>query len=511
MLRIPLPFLAFVLFTLGFTTLWASISESATLLLNWRDNSATEVGFTIERQISGKYVEIARVGANTESYTDSGLNAGSTYCYRVRAFNKAGDSLTSNSACATVSSNSQPTSTNLAPTTLTPTTQISTGSTALGSNPSPGAEGAGRWNNYRLTMKIRSTDSDSIGAMFRYQDPNNYYRFSWSAGNSSRRLEKRVGGVFQVLAKDSVPYTVGQTYTLQIVTQGSSLKVLIDGRSVFSVTDSAIPEGTIALYSYSNQGSAFDDIVVDDLNGGNTLLSANFNDGIHRSWTIIDEGDSAGPSHWSAATGALVQSSNISSTRGGQLGTYALYTQASWKDYRVALKMRSADDDTLGVMFRYQDRDNYYRFSWAQEPAGRQLIKRENGIFKVIAEDTVPYVSGHNYLIELIAQGTTLKVNIDGKPVFSVHDQSFRNGTVALYSSRNQGSAFDDVKVVDLATGAELLWDDFNRTTLTGWTVVDDVGPTSRSSAWSLVRGELVQNSDMGSDGLGRVGTFVLR
>lgn len=508
MLRNHLSFLTFTLFALALTTLWASVVESATLLLNWRDNSSNELGFTIERLVSGNnYVQIARVGANTQSYTDSGLNVGSTYCYRVRAFNVAGESLTSNNACATVTGNSPSTSTTQTSSTL----QTSTTSTGLTANPTPAPLGtASRWGNYRLTMKIRSTDTDYIGAMFRYHDPNTYYRFSWSAKDSSRRLEKRVGGVFQVLAQDSVPYTVGQTYPLQIVAQGSSLKVSIDGRPVFSVVDSSIPEGTVALYSYANQGSAFDDIVVDDLNTGRVLLSANFNDGVHRGWTMIDEGNTAGPSVWSAATGALVQSSDISSTQRGQLGTYALYTQASWKDYSVALKMRSADKDSLGVMFRYQDRNNYYRFSWGQDAAGRQLMKRENGIFKVLAEDTVPYISGHNYLIELIAQGTTLQVNIDGKPVFSVSDQSLRNGTIALYSSRNQGSIFDDVSVVDVASGTVLLWDDFNRAALTGWTVVDDAGSSSEASKWSLVRGELVQASDTGSDAFGRVGTFVL-
>ncbi|HEY7218237.1 MAG TPA: family 16 glycoside hydrolase [Candidatus Binatia bacterium] len=506
MLRNHLSFLTFALIVLGLTTLCAGVVESATLLLNWRDNSTNELGFTIERLISGNYVQIARVGANTQTYTDSGLNVGSTYCYRVRAFNVAGDSLTSNNACATVTGNSPSAST----TQMSSTGQTATASTGLTANPTPVPAGtASRWSNYRLAMKIRSTDSDYIGAMFRYQDPNNYYRFSWSSKDRSRRLEKRVGGVFQVLAQDSAPYTVGQTYSLQIVAQDSSLKVFIDGRPVFSVIDGTISEGTIALYSYANQGSAFDDIVVDS-NTGSVLLSANFNDGMHRGWTMIDDGNAAGPSVWSAATGALVQSSDISSTQRGQLGTYALYTRANWKDYSVALKMRSADNDSLGVMFRYQDRNNYYRFSWGQEPAGRQLIKRENGIFKVLAEDTVPYVSGHNYLIELIAQGTTLKVNIDGKPVFSVSDQSLRNGTVALYSSHNQGSIFDDVSVVDLATGAVLLWDDFNRGVLTGWTVVDDVSPSAEASNWSLLRGELVQSSDIGSEAFGRVGTFVL-
>jgi hypothetical protein len=171
--------------------------------------------------------------------------------------------------------------------------------------------------------------------------------------------------------------------------------------------------------------------------------------------------------------------------------------------------MRSSAEGAIGVMFRYQDRENYYRFSWSQEAAGRQLLKRENGVFKIIAEDAVPYVSDHNYQVEIITQGSALKVNIDDKPVFSVDDQSFKTGTVALYSSKNHGSSFDDIHVVDLATGDPLLWDDFGNGKLTGWTVVDDAvagGP----SAWSVAGGELAQASAIGSDESGRIGTFTL-
>ena len=104
-------------------------------------------------------------------------------------------------------------------------------------------------------------------------------------------LEKRVGGTSKVLAQDAVAYTTGQTYTLQIVAQGSSLKVLIDGKTIFSVTDTSFSEGTIALYSHYNTGSSFDDVLVEDLATGRVLLSDNFNDRDLVGWTIIDEGN----------------------------------------------------------------------------------------------------------------------------------------------------------------------------------------------------------------------------
>jgi len=41
------------------------------------------------------------------------------------------------------------------------------------------------------------------------------------------------------------------------------LQVSIDGSSVFSVNDSSLSSGTIALYNWGNMGSYFDDIVVE--------------------------------------------------------------------------------------------------------------------------------------------------------------------------------------------------------------------------------------------------------
>jgi hypothetical protein len=67
---------------------------AAQLQLAWVDNSANEDGFKIERMsgTTGTFALIATVGANVTSYTDSGLSDGTNHCYRVKAFNTAGDS-----------------------------------------------------------------------------------------------------------------------------------------------------------------------------------------------------------------------------------------------------------------------------------------------------------------------------------------------------------------------------------------------------------------------------------
>jgi hypothetical protein len=354
-------------------------------------------------------------------------------------------------------------------------------------------------------------DRDSIGVMFRYLDNNNYYRFSWNRQSKLRRLEKIQNGVVNVLARDSVRYGVGRTYQLEIVAQGATLKVWIDRELIFSVDDPSFTEGGIALYSSNNQGSIFDDVLVENLTTGAVLLSEDFNDVDFNGWTIIDDkGTSRGPSIWSIQGGALVQSSNIGSNASSRLGTFALYTKGSWTNYQIAMKIKSLDNDCVGLMFRYQDNNNYYRFGWCIEgDFRRRLDKIENGAVTVLAEDSVPYVTGRDYQLEIVSQETTLQIRIDGASIFSVTDSSFAGGTIALYSYYNQGAVFDDILVEDVATGAVLLWDAFNGGNLTGWTIVDE-GAIDGPSVWSAESGALVQNSNIGSYTSGKLGTFAL-
>jgi hypothetical protein len=69
--------------------------------LTWQDNSKDEDGFIIERRpfAGGPFVPIATVIRDTTTLTDMGIQEGFHYCYRVAAFNKAGQSTYTNEAC----------------------------------------------------------------------------------------------------------------------------------------------------------------------------------------------------------------------------------------------------------------------------------------------------------------------------------------------------------------------------------------------------------------------------
>ena len=107
------------------SNLLAVALSSSWTSLTWTDNSGNESGFKIERRTGGVF--FAQVGIQSQNlnfYNDTGLSAGTTYCYRARAYNSTGDSAYSNQSCATTQSVPPPPSPTPTPTPPAPTPQL---------------------------------------------------------------------------------------------------------------------------------------------------------------------------------------------------------------------------------------------------------------------------------------------------------------------------------------------------------------------------------------------------
>jgi hypothetical protein len=81
-------------------SLAASSISASQVNLSWQDKSDNESGYRIERKtgVNGAWAQIAAIPANSVSYSNTGLGAGTTYYYRVFAYNDAGSSAPSNEA-----------------------------------------------------------------------------------------------------------------------------------------------------------------------------------------------------------------------------------------------------------------------------------------------------------------------------------------------------------------------------------------------------------------------------
>jgi hypothetical protein len=97
-----LSYFILILFFLLTILSWQNQASAGELQLAWTDNADNEDGFRIERKMgtTGTYTQIATVGANVTSYTDTNLSEGATYCYRLAAFNSAGSSAYAIEGCA---------------------------------------------------------------------------------------------------------------------------------------------------------------------------------------------------------------------------------------------------------------------------------------------------------------------------------------------------------------------------------------------------------------------------
>src|SRR5205823_3703842 len=69
--------------------------------LTWTDNSTNETGFNVYASTDGStFTQIATVGAGATAYNWTGAASGTSYSFRVTAYNAAGASAASNTATA---------------------------------------------------------------------------------------------------------------------------------------------------------------------------------------------------------------------------------------------------------------------------------------------------------------------------------------------------------------------------------------------------------------------------
>lgn len=172
---------------------------------------------------------------------------------------------------------------------------------------------------------------------------------------------------------------------------------------------------------------------------------------IGTNWIIVDDAPS---SDWKIQDGKLVQNSNVyraDSEYDYFQGTH-IVTKESFSDFIFSFDLTSTDDDGIGAVFRYQDKNNYYRFIMVKDPQNKGPFRRIDKIvngkpFQVLAIDkNNAYEVGKKYRITIEAVGNQIKVFIDDKEILSAQDDTFKTGKLGFMTYANTGY-FDNVCV----------------------------------------------------------------
>jgi len=182
------------------------------------------------------------------------------------------------------------------------------------------------------------------------------------------------------------------------------------------------------------------------------LFSDNFErNEIGANWIIVDDAPS---SNWRIQDGKLVQTSNVYRADNEYdyfQGTH-IVTKDSFSDFIFSFDLTSTDDDGIGAVFRYQDKNNYYRFIMVKDPQNqgpfRRIDKIVNGKpFLVLAIDkNNSYEIDKKYRITIKAVGNQIKVFIDGSEILSAQDDTFKTGKLGFMTYADSGY-FDNVCV----------------------------------------------------------------
>ncbi len=189
---------------------------------------------------------------------------------------------------------------------------------------------------------------------------------------------------------------------------------------------------------------------------GSVFLTDDFSDGNMYGWSVIDEGGNNGPSNWNVQNGRLRQSSNIygpgAGATGNRKGTFAYWNDPAalfWIDYTFDVTIKSTDNDGIGVMFRYQDQLNYYKYEIDKQRNFHKLFKIINGTETTLATVSAGYTQYVDMGLQVEVSGDQINIKLDGTNVFggSISDSDLTAGTIALYSWGNKNSIYGNVLV----------------------------------------------------------------
>lgn len=171
-------------------------------------------------------------------------------------------------------------------------------------------------------------------------------------------------------------------------------------------------------------------------------------------WTVVDDPSSSEPSQWVVQNGTLQQLTNIFRTdREFEFwqGTHVFAGSFDWTDYVLSFNMDPVDDDGVGALVRYQDKDNYYRFIMVQDSANmgpfRRLEKFENGQRIVLANDSQGYIPGQKYSIQFKAMGSSLEVWMNDEMILAADDDAFRSGKVGFMDYASPSLTISNIRI----------------------------------------------------------------
>ncbi|MFW6161151.1 MAG: PQQ-binding-like beta-propeller repeat protein [Planctomycetota bacterium] len=176
-------------------------------------------------------------------------------------------------------------------------------------------------------------------------------------------------------------------------------------------------------------------------------------DGPH--WKVLDSAGAKPPqSQWEVRDETVIELSNHYTDAAGDAdyrtdrpGTYRVFTGGKPSaDGELALELASSDNDGLGVAFRFQGQNQHYLWAMDAQRRFHILACKKGESYRVLAHKPVGYTRNHWYRVRVVLDGAALTVYLDGAKDLEARDETFAQGTFALYAWGCAGAKFRNVR-----------------------------------------------------------------
>jgi hypothetical protein len=251
-------------------------------------------------------------------------------------------------------------------------------------------------------------------------------------------------------SQQSNPYTVENEIPLWIHSKTANELILWTNVNVSSFA-------TKTLYMYYGNQSAT------TVSNGTAVFEFydDFSTDTKSAYTIVDLGVNSAPSSWSVAGGRMQETTNIYTHGAPHMnGTYAYRTSGDWGNYIYEAKVMTTDDDFIGLVFRYANNSNYYRFAWMRQDhtgsgsvgPGRYLHEIVGGAWNTIDSDIVAYTIGQWYDFRIVMNGSYIEAYIDDSLVLNGTSSGSTSGKVGMYDWACEVAYWDDLRIRKLVS-----------------------------------------------------------
>lgn len=128
----------------------------------------------------------------------------------------------------------------------------------------------------------------------------------------------------------------------------------------------------------------------------------------------------------------------------------AILSNERYRDLNVSVSFKTVSgtiDQSGGILFRYNDANNYYLLRASAVENNVILYKYVAGRSTVIASVSMTVSPGAWHTLSVVAVGESIEGYFDGKRVIEVRDATFLLGSVGLRTKADSVTYFDDLTI----------------------------------------------------------------